>query len=73
MAIFDHDKHTKTSEVCSVTLPLKKIKSTLVSRHKMLETEETTQQNVIEYALGVELTSKEVSKEELRKIESENQ
>ena len=29
----------------------------------MLETEETTQQNVIEYALGVELTAKEVSKE----------
>ena len=27
----------------------------------MLETEETTQQNVIEYALGVELTTKEVS------------
>ena len=27
----------------------------------MLETEETTQQNVIEYALGVELTAKEVS------------
>ena len=26
----------------------------------MLETEETTQQNVIEYALGVELTAKEV-------------
>ena len=39
----------------------------------MLETEETTQQNVIEYALGVELTAKEVSKEGLRKIESENQ
>ena len=32
----------------------------------MLETEETTQQNVIEYALGVELTAKEVSKEKLR-------
>ena len=29
----------------------------------MLETEETTQQNVIEYALGVELTAKEVSEE----------
>ena len=39
----------------------------------MLETEETTQQNVIEYALGVELTAKEVSKELLRKLYAEIQ
>ena len=65
VAIFDHDKNTKTSEVCSVTLPLKKIKSALVSKTES-EKDEETQQNVIEYSLGVELTAKEVGKEKLR-------
>ena len=58
MAIFDHDKHTKTSEVCSVTLPLKKIKAALVNKTDS-ETEDS-QPNVIEYSLGVVMHTKEV-------------
>ena len=61
MAIFDHDKTTKISEVCSVTLPLKKIKSALLSKTED-EKDEETQKSLIECSLGVELTTKEVCK-----------
>ena len=40
-------------------MPLKKMKSTLVSKTET-DTEESTQPDVIEYSLGVELTAKEV-------------
>ena len=65
MAIFDHDKTTKTAEVCSVILPLKKIKSALLSKTED-ETDEETQKSLIECSLGVELTTKEVCKEQSR-------